>query len=256
MIAIDEYMNLNDLPVEQLVGNLQTFEANHYSDKKSKGIALMSSKDNADDESDNDSDDAELEALFVKKFKKYLNKNKKNLKREFSKNKILNKLKIGSKNEKTSSKNTNKPIQCFECQGFGHPASKCANQLERNKGKTLNVSWEEDSEDENSESESQSKYAKFVAFMSSTNLSFEQGSSDKDFKSNDESRCEDLSDEEQDLEVVYKKLLKDSLCLTRINDKLSHKLKVSESQNSSFSFELDDARAKVSQLENPTCNSI
>ena len=63
------------------------------------------------------------------------------------------------------------------------------------------------------------------------------------------SQCEDLSDEEQDVEVAYKKLLKDSLRLSRINDKLSHKLKVSESQNLTFSSELDDAPAKVSQLE-------
>ena len=85
--------------------------------------------------------------------------------------------------------------------------------------------------------------------MSSTNLSFEQGSSDKDSKSDDESKCEDLSDEEQDEEVAYKELLKDSLRLSRINDKLFHKLKVFGSQNLTFSFELDDARAKVSQLE-------
>lgn len=127
VIAIEEYTNLNELPVEQLVGNLQTFEVNHCSDKKSKGIALMSSKENHDDESENDFDNVELEALFVKKFKKYLNINKKNLNKEFSKNKSFNKSKFVPKIDKTSSKNTNKPIQCFECQGFGHPASKCAN---------------------------------------------------------------------------------------------------------------------------------
>ena len=138
-----------------------------------------------------------------KNSKKYLNNNKKNLKKEFPKNKSFNKPKIAPKNYKNSSKNANKPIQCFECQGFGHPASKCANRLERNKRNALNVSWEEDSENENSESKSQFEYAKFVAFMSSTNLSFEQGSSDK-------SKCDDLSDEEQDLEIAYKKLLKDS----------------------------------------------
>ena len=37
--------------------------------------------------------------------------------------------------------------------------------------------------------------------------------------------------------------------MSRINDKLSHKLKASKSQNSILIFELDDARAKVSQLE-------
>ena len=37
--------------------------------------------------------------------------------------------------------------------------------------------------------------------------------------------------------------------MSRINDKLSHGLKVSECQNLTFSSELDDARVKVSQLE-------
>ena len=131
-----------------------------------------------------------------KNSKKYLNNNKKNLKKEFPKNKSFNKPKTAPKNYKNSSKNANKPIQCFECQGFGHPASKCANRLERNKGKALNVSWEEDSENENSESKSQFEYAKFVAFMTSNYSSFEQESSDKDPKSDDESKLDDLSDEE------------------------------------------------------------
>ena len=60
----------------------------------------------------------------------------------------------------------------------------------------MNVSREEESENENSESESQFESTKFVAFMSSTNISFEQGSFDKDSKSDDKSKCEDLSDEE------------------------------------------------------------
>ena len=55
--------------------------------------------------------------------------------------------------------------------------------------------------------------------------------------------------EEHDVEVAYKKLLKDSLRLCRINDKLSHNMKVLESQSSIFSSERDDAHAKVSQLE-------
>ena len=87
----------------------------------------------------------------------------------------------------------------------------------------MNVSWEEDSENEYSESELQSEYAKFVALLSSTNSSFEHGSFDKDFKSDDESKRDDLSNEEQAVEVAYKKPLKDSLRLSCINDKLSHK---------------------------------
>lgn len=59
-------------------------------------------------------------------------------------NKNYNKPKAVSKNEKNLAKNAAKSIQCFKCQGFRHTASKCANRLERNEGKALSVSWEED----------------------------------------------------------------------------------------------------------------
>ena len=56
--------------------------------------------------------------------------------------------------EKNPSKGSTKPIQCFECQGYGHTAAKCANRKEKSKGKALNVSWEEDTDEEKSEPES------------------------------------------------------------------------------------------------------
>ncbi|XXG82554.1 hypothetical protein AAC387_Pa10g0474 [Persea americana] len=48
---------------------------------------------------------------------------------------------------------------------------------------------------------------------------------------------------------MSKKLLKDSMRLSRINHKLYYELKITESQNSSLASELDDVHAKVSQLE-------
>lgn len=76
-----------------------------------------------------------------------------------------------------------------------------------------------------------------------------QGLSDRDSKSNKELNLHVFSDDEQDLEAMYRKLLKDSMHLSRINDKLSYKLKITESQNSSLSSKLGDARVKVSRLE-------
>lgn len=38
VVAIEEHTNLNELVVEELVGNLQAFEANYCSNKKSKGL--------------------------------------------------------------------------------------------------------------------------------------------------------------------------------------------------------------------------
>ena len=62
-----------------MVGNLQTYEANHLPTLKPKGMVLVSSKidsGESNDETENNSNNEDLEALFVKKFKKFLNKNK------------------------------------------------------------------------------------------------------------------------------------------------------------------------------------
>lgn len=87
-----------------------------------------------------------------------------------------------------------------------------------------------------------------IAFMARTNPPSVQSSSDSDSKSNEDFSLREFSYDEQDLKAVYRKLLKDSMCLSRINDKMSHELKVMESQNSSITSELEDARPKVGQL--------
>ena len=57
------------MKVEDLVGSLQTFEANFYQPKKNKGFALsfIKEKSNEADDSDKDMGIEEM-ALFVKKF--------------------------------------------------------------------------------------------------------------------------------------------------------------------------------------------
>ncbi|XXG89606.1 hypothetical protein AAC387_Pa12g1568 [Persea americana] len=79
--AFDEFntklskIDLSSLTVEELIGNLQTFESNHCQAIKGKDIALVSSKSIDDNEdSDSSSDDAQFEAYFARKFKKMWNK--------------------------------------------------------------------------------------------------------------------------------------------------------------------------------------
>ena len=80
MGVIKEYQNLDSLTVERLVGNLQTFEANHCSTKKTMDITLMSSKSAKDDsKSDCESDDAKFEAFFFLKSSESCGKTRKTL---------------------------------------------------------------------------------------------------------------------------------------------------------------------------------
>eukprot|EP00268_Persea_americana_P034952 TRINITY_DN3454_c0_g1_i2.p1 TRINITY_DN3454_c0_g1~~TRINITY_DN3454_c0_g1_i2.p1 ORF type:complete len:227 (-),score=57.35 TRINITY_DN3454_c0_g1_i2:922-1602(-) len=152
--------------------------------------------------------------------------------------------------EKNPSKGYIKPIQCFECQGYGHTAAKCANKKEKSKGQALNVSWEEDTDEEKSEPESPNNdFKNCVAFMALSTVSSLQGSSDRESKSNDNSDFDNFSDDDKDWETAYKKLLQDSIRMSKISKKRALKLKDMESQNSFLTAQLEESQAKVSQLE-------
>ena len=72
------------MKVEQLVGNLQTFEANLcVKNKKPKGIALKSSKNDSEDDLELDPN---MMALLVKNFKKFLKTDNKNMFKIMKKN--------------------------------------------------------------------------------------------------------------------------------------------------------------------------
>ena len=128
--------------------------------------------------------------------------------------------------ENNPSKGSTKPIQCFECQGYGHIAAKCANIKEKSKGKVLNVSWEEDTDGEKREPESpDNDFQNYVAFMALSTVSSMQGSSDKESKSDDNSDSDNLSDDDKDWETAYKKLLQGSIRMSKISKKRVLKLK-------------------------------
>ena len=72
----------------------------------------------------------------------------------------------------------------------------------------MNVTWDDDYEDEKSETESLSEsVGKFITFKSrSSKISSVQGSSDRDSKSDEDLNLHETSDDDQDLEVRYVKL--------------------------------------------------
>ena len=87
VIAIEENRNLNTLKVEELVGNLQTFDANLMSNEKlkSKGFVLKASKESIKKiDSDSDLDfkeiDHQVALQFMKQFKLFMKGNKTNVK--------------------------------------------------------------------------------------------------------------------------------------------------------------------------------
>ena len=159
VVAIEENKNLNVLKVEDLVGNLQTFEANLRTNEKSKskGLALKASKESFKKIAiDSDSDSEEIDPLvaveFMKQFQAFMKGKKSDLK--IPKN--------------SAKKKFSKGIQCFECHGYGHIASDCANK--KSQKKAFNLTWDDDtSEEEDKKSEkSDASKEKFMAFMATS----------------------------------------------------------------------------------------
>ena len=73
--VIEKSRDIDALKVEDLVGSLQTFEANFRQPKNIKGIVLSSSKEKTNEKDDSDSEmGIEEIILFVKKIKKIFNK--------------------------------------------------------------------------------------------------------------------------------------------------------------------------------------
>ncbi|XXG59792.1 hypothetical protein AAC387_Pa04g1815 [Persea americana] len=86
VVSIEENKNPNTFKVDELIGNLQTFEANLRSHGKthSKGIALKASKESykkAASDSDSNSEEIDLQVAvqFMKQFKLFMKGKKTNV---------------------------------------------------------------------------------------------------------------------------------------------------------------------------------
>ena len=103
VVAIEEHQDLSSLTVEELIGNLQTFELSYCQAKKGKDIALVSSNsvdDTENSDSSSDLDDARFEAYFARKFKKMSNKKKAFPKKDSTNPKAASKGKFVPKTER------------------------------------------------------------------------------------------------------------------------------------------------------------
>ena len=75
--AIEESKDADSIKIEDLVGSIQTFEANFFQPKRNKSIAFNSIKEDMNEASDSDIEmSPEDMAIFIKKFKKLFKKKK------------------------------------------------------------------------------------------------------------------------------------------------------------------------------------
>jgi hypothetical protein len=158
--TIEENKDLEEMKIEELIGSLQTYEYSLPPVRKAKTIALKVSKASKKKSTvsyDEDSDvDEDAVAMLAKNFERFM-KNKK-FKKKFSDR--LRKAPHTTDTEEAEKKDLRGP-QCFECSGFGHISTECAN-LKKQIGKAFNTTLSDESEKEE-ETPEEDKFLAFVA---------------------------------------------------------------------------------------------
>ncbi|CAL2275722.1 unnamed protein product [Prunus armeniaca] len=177
--AIEEIRDLNTLKVQELIGSIQTYEMKHLPPKKSKNVAFKVVNEEDDGHSNEDCSDEEL-TILTRRFMNFL-KNQDPRSRDSkginSKNRFVNYTDGGSKFRRLNErKNPREKVKCFECEGYGHISSECANTLKKQKdgnNKAMHTTWSDsESECENDE--------KTVALI--TTVSLDESREDDDCK--------------------------------------------------------------------------
>jgi hypothetical protein len=207
--TIEESKDLDEMKLEELVGSLLTYELTLPPVKKNKSIALKAAKGKNKISSNEETDDEDGLTMLARKFGKLMkSKRFKRFNNNFQGNpKCVEQV-------DTNEKDSLGP-RCLECSSFGHIRADCGN-LKQAKGKALNVTLSDDSENE----ETPSKDPNFLAFTTSHNDSDESLS-----------YCSKSSDDENLVEV-YKKLYIKFMKLREVNQQNVQRLDLYEKKRS------------------------
>ena len=177
IIAIEEVKDIDQLPLTELVGNLQTYEMGLGSmgkGGKSKNSALKGIEEEIEDSEDEDEDLTFMTDEIIK----LLQFRKKDKGKPPRKSKPSRK----GKSEKLL-------IHCHECKGFGHIRIECLNYLMKektneSKDKGLVATWSDIEND--SSNEYMDECSHVLVFTASTNKVIVESASDNEDSSNDE----------------------------------------------------------------------
>ena len=143
--VITKSKDVDSIPIDELVGSLQSYELDLSKTNKSKSMALKS-VDDVDGNRFNDELSSTKITYFAKNFRNFLRNNnrkargKNNAKPKNSKKNELTRINnIEKSKEKVSQSSSNSlGQQCFSCQGYGHVKSECSTFL-RTKGKAMAI---------------------------------------------------------------------------------------------------------------------
>ena len=189
--AIEEIKDIDQIPLTELVRNLQTYEMGlglMGKCGKSKNLALKGieeeiedseDKEESEDEDEDEDNDKDEDLTFITdEIIKLLQFRKKD------------KGKPPRKPKSSRSGKNEKPfIQCHECKGFGHMRIECPHYLmkentKESKDKGLVATWSDTENDSSNEYVGECSHV--IAFAASTNKVIVESASDSENSSNDE----------------------------------------------------------------------
>ncbi|XP_020872583.1 uncharacterized protein LOC110226192 [Arabidopsis lyrata subsp. lyrata] len=152
--AVEEAHNLDEMAFDEFVGILQAFELSKSYETKGK----MKKVDEVKKEVDigvalKGTSTEDSMAMLSRQFTKYLKRKGKE-----RKDRIDEELRSSSKN-----------VQCFECKGYGHVRSECAN-LQKHKKKAMNVVTSDSETDSDEEEEDLKNFVALTTFNSSSDI--------------------------------------------------------------------------------------
>ena len=132
--TIKESMNIDTIPLMELIGNLQTYEfdlTRLRKGSKSKSMALKA-KSNEIDESSND-EDSKMRPYITRKFKKFMkNANVKGFHKDHRQS-SSSQFKSQDRRKKDAKDGGSytfpSRLKCFKCHGFGHMNQECPTYL-------------------------------------------------------------------------------------------------------------------------------
>jgi len=172
--CIEEFRELSEIKLDELVGSLQTYEisANERSGSKSKSIAFVSNaeSDVVQEETDTDESLSEAMALLGRQFNKVLRRmdrrGRQNVKQNVSPIPLdIHKDSSFQKKPKSEEKvSQERGVQCHECNGYGHIIFECPNYLKKQQ-KGMTATW---SEDEDSDEDTLNETAKRITALTGT----------------------------------------------------------------------------------------
>ena len=248
--AIEEWKDIDQIPLTKLIGNLQTYELGLTRiGKMGKGKSMaLKAKSSETDESSND-EDSKMKSYITRQHKKFMkNANGKGFDkyRRHSRSSQFKGQDKGKKDAKEGGQYT-VPAgpKCFGCQGFGHMKHECPTYLKSiRKSKALAATLSNTELEDDSDNEDDGILNAFTASVDPTEGIVEDVDEEEDLV---DSKFEKMDDQD-DIHMAYEKLYKLSKKHEKLYKLATKKLSDVELDREELSTKFDEANQTIGAL--------